>query len=97
LYANNPSFKFETLPALLTVSTGQSRPEAARGHRPLCRSMNAPRRDSSFLAQPRPQWATPPQNQWSELVVNLVMAASACIVATSLRNGPWGFGSRSRE
>ena len=49
----------------------------------------------SFLAQPRPQWATPPQNQWSELVVNLVLAASACIVATSLRNGPWGFGSRS--
>ena len=50
----------------------------------------------SFLAQPRPQWATPPQNQWSELVVNLVLAASACIVATSLRNGPWGFGSRSQ-
>jgi uncharacterized membrane protein len=49
----------------------------------------------SFLAQPRPQWATPPQNQWSELVVNLVLAASACIVASSLRNGPWGFGSRS--
>jgi uncharacterized membrane protein len=51
----------------------------------------------SFLAEPRPQWATPPQNQWSELVVNLLLAASACIVATSLKNGPWGFGSRSRE
>jgi hypothetical protein len=50
----------------------------------------------SFLAQPRPQWATPPQNQWSELVVNLALAASACVVATSLRNGPWGFGSHSR-
>jgi uncharacterized membrane protein YphA (DoxX/SURF4 family) len=50
----------------------------------------------SFFAQPRPQWATPPQNQWSELVVNLALAASACIVATSLRNGPWGFGSSSR-
>jgi uncharacterized membrane protein len=50
----------------------------------------------SFLAQPRPQWATPPQNQWSELVVNLVLVASACVVATSLRNAPWGFGSRSR-
>ena len=48
----------------------------------------------SFLAQPRPAWATPPQNQWSELVVNLVLAASACIVAASLKNRPWGFGSR---
>ena len=48
----------------------------------------------SFLAQPPPPWATPPQNQWSELVVNLVLAASACIVATSLRNRPWI--SRSR-
>jgi uncharacterized membrane protein YphA (DoxX/SURF4 family) len=43
----------------------------------------------SFLAQPRPAWATPPQNQWSELVVNLLLAASACIVAISLRNRPW--------
>jgi uncharacterized membrane protein len=51
----------------------------------------------SFFAQPRPQWATPPQNQWSELVVNLLLAASAFIVAASLRNGPWGFGSRSRS
>jgi uncharacterized membrane protein len=50
----------------------------------------------SFFAHPRPAWATPPQNQWSELVVNVVLAASACIVATSLRNRPWGFGSRSR-
>jgi hypothetical protein len=25
--------------------------------------------------QPRPAWATPPQNQWSELVVNLLLAA----------------------
>jgi uncharacterized membrane protein YphA (DoxX/SURF4 family) len=50
----------------------------------------------SFFAQPRPEWATPPQNQWSELVVNLVLAASAFIVATSLRNRPWGFALRSR-
>jgi hypothetical protein len=49
----------------------------------------------SFFAQPRPDWATPPQNQWSELVVNLVLAAAAWIVASSLRNRPWGFASRS--
>jgi uncharacterized membrane protein YphA (DoxX/SURF4 family) len=49
----------------------------------------------SFFAQPRPAWAMPPQNQWSELVVNLLLAASACMVATSLRNRPLGFGSRS--
>jgi uncharacterized membrane protein len=51
----------------------------------------------SFFAHPRPAWATPPQNQWSELVVNVVLAASACIVATSLSNRPWGFGSRPRS
>jgi len=50
----------------------------------------------SFFAQPRPDWATPPKNQWSELVVNLVLAASACIVATSLRNRPWSLRLRSR-
>jgi len=50
----------------------------------------------SFLAHPRPEWAMTPQNQWSELVVTLLLAASACIVATSLRNHPWGFGTRSR-
>jgi uncharacterized membrane protein YphA (DoxX/SURF4 family) len=49
----------------------------------------------SFFAQPRPEWATPPQNQWSELVVNLVLAASAFIVATSLRKRPWGFAASS--
>jgi uncharacterized membrane protein len=38
----------------------------------------------SFFAQPRPDWATPPQNQWSELVVNLVLAATAWLVAASL-------------
>jgi hypothetical protein len=50
----------------------------------------------SFLAQPRPKWAGTPQNQWSELAVNLVLAASAWIVADSLRNRPWGFASRLR-
>jgi uncharacterized membrane protein len=38
----------------------------------------------SFFAQPRPDWATPPQNQWSELVVSLVLAATAWLVAASL-------------
>lgn len=41
----------------------------------------------TFFAQPRPQWALPPEHQWSELVVTLVLAASAWIVAIS-------FGSR---
>ena len=50
----------------------------------------------SFWAQPRPKWATPPQNQWSEVVVNLVLAASAYVVATSLGNRAWGFRKRSR-
>jgi uncharacterized membrane protein len=48
----------------------------------------------SFFAQPRPAWATPPQNQWSELVVNLVLAAAAWVVAACLRKRPWGFASR---
>lgn len=37
----------------------------------------------SFWAQPRPSWATPPQTQWSELVVTLVVAAAAWVVAFS--------------
>jgi uncharacterized membrane protein YphA (DoxX/SURF4 family) len=45
----------------------------------------------SFFAQPRPEWATPPQQQWSELVATLALAASAWIVAISLRNHSWGF------
>ena len=50
----------------------------------------------SFFAQPRPRWATSPQNQWSELAVNLVLAAAAWMVATSLRNRSWTFLSRAR-
>jgi uncharacterized membrane protein YphA (DoxX/SURF4 family) len=50
----------------------------------------------SFFAQPRPKWATPPEHQWSELVVTLVLAASAWIVAISFANRSWGFASRSR-
>jgi uncharacterized membrane protein len=45
----------------------------------------------SFFAHPKPAWATPPQNQWSELEVNLLLAAAAWIVADSLRRRPWGF------
>jgi uncharacterized membrane protein len=50
----------------------------------------------SFFVQPRPEWATPPQNQWSELVVTLLLTASAWIVATSLRDRSWVFAARSR-
>ena len=50
----------------------------------------------SFFAQPRPPWAGAPQNQWTELVVNVVLAASAVIVADSVRSRPWLFKSRPR-
>jgi uncharacterized membrane protein YphA (DoxX/SURF4 family) len=43
----------------------------------------------SFFAQPRPTWATPPENQWSELVVTLMLTASAWMVADSLRGRAW--------
>jgi len=43
----------------------------------------------SFFLQPRPDWATPTQNQWSELAVNLVLAAGAAVVALSLSARPW--------
>jgi uncharacterized membrane protein YphA (DoxX/SURF4 family) len=45
----------------------------------------------SFFTQPPPDWATPPQNQWSELVVTLALAAAAWVIAGSLRNRPWGY------
>jgi uncharacterized membrane protein YphA (DoxX/SURF4 family) len=48
----------------------------------------------SFFAQPRPVWAGTPQNQWTELLVNLLLAASAWIVADSLRSRPWRLDSR---
>ena len=38
----------------------------------------------SFWESPRPQWATPPASQWSELVVNIVLVASALAVIASL-------------
>jgi uncharacterized membrane protein len=48
----------------------------------------------SLFARPPPKWAMPPQNQWSELVLSLLLAASAWILATSLRTRPWGWDSR---
>lgn len=44
----------------------------------------------SFFMRPTPDWAKPPQNQWSELVVNVALAAAAWLVALSL-------GTRSKE
>jgi uncharacterized membrane protein len=49
----------------------------------------------SLFAHPPPKWATPPAHQWSELVVTLALAASAWIVAISLRNRPRSFASLS--
>ena len=39
----------------------------------------------SFLMHPRPEWAMPPPHQWSELVVTVLLAASAWVVAASLQ------------
>jgi uncharacterized membrane protein len=50
----------------------------------------------SFFAHPKPSWATPLRNEWSELEVNLLLAAAAWIVADSLRSRPWGRASRLR-
>jgi uncharacterized membrane protein len=43
----------------------------------------------SLFAQPPPRWATPPQNQWSELFLTVLLAGSAWVVASSLRAQPW--------
>ena len=50
----------------------------------------------SFFVQPRPNWATPSEHQWGELVVNVVLAASAWVVAISLGDRSWSFAARSR-
>jgi uncharacterized membrane protein YphA (DoxX/SURF4 family) len=44
----------------------------------------------SFFAHPKPSWATPLQNEWSELEVNLFLAAAAWVVADYLRSRTWG-------
>jgi len=49
----------------------------------------------SFFAQPRPKWATPPEHQWSELVLSLVLAASAWIFAIYFGNPSFTCRSRS--
>ena len=43
----------------------------------------------SFLAQPAPEWAPSRQIQWSETFLTFLLAASAWIVAASLRSTPW--------
>ena len=44
----------------------------------------------SFFAQPAPDWAPSTQFQWSETFLTFLLAASAWIVAASLRSTPWG-------
>jgi uncharacterized membrane protein len=50
----------------------------------------------SFFAQPRPKWAVPPEHQWSEFLLTLMLAASAWIVAISFGDRGWSFASRPR-
>jgi len=45
----------------------------------------------SFFAQPAPEWAPSRQIQWSETFLTFLLAASAWIVAASLRSTPWSF------
>lgn len=40
----------------------------------------------TLFVRPPPEWARPPQNQWSELVLTLLLVASAWMVATSYRD-----------
>jgi uncharacterized membrane protein len=44
----------------------------------------------SFFAHPAPEWAPTWQIRWSETFLTLLLAASAWIFATSLRNAPGG-------
>lgn len=50
----------------------------------------------SFFTVPRPTWARQPPNQWSELVVNVALAAAAWIVAIYLGKQSETFVPRSR-
>jgi uncharacterized membrane protein len=51
----------------------------------------------SLFAQPRPGWATPPQHQWSELVVNMVLAAAAWMAAISFGQSRTGVNAMSKK
>jgi len=51
----------------------------------------------SFFAHPKPSWATPLQNEWSELEVNLLLAAAGWILADFWRTRPWGFAQRRSD
>jgi uncharacterized membrane protein len=51
----------------------------------------------SFFAQPAPKWAPSAQIQWSETLLTFLLAASAWIVAASLRDAPWGFAPASPD
>lgn len=42
----------------------------------------------TFFMQPRPTWAMPPEKQWTELVATVSLAASAWIIAISMRRTP---------
>lgn len=50
----------------------------------------------TLFEQHPPQWATPPRYQWSELIVSVLLAASAWMVAASFRSLPWGRRSFAR-
>ncbi len=50
----------------------------------------------SLFAHPRPKWAGSPQNQWSELVITLVLAAAAWVVADSCAGRSFGLPARAR-
>ena len=42
----------------------------------------------SFFTRPAPQWAPSPQVQWSETLVTFLLAASAWVIASSLKGAP---------
>ncbi len=50
----------------------------------------------TLFAHTAPEWARPPQNQWTELIVTMLLAASAWIVAASLQDHRWGLAARAR-
>jgi uncharacterized membrane protein YphA (DoxX/SURF4 family) len=48
----------------------------------------------SHFAHPVPKWAGSLQNQWSETILNFLLAAVACIIAGSLRDKSRGHSSK---